>query len=424
MSRYLVDLRVALFQLNPQIGKLDQTIERSWRLVNNLKWKLDTQKHTIIKYPQLIVFPEFALTGYSFHSTNDINPYITTTENSKSFKFAQRVSNLFNCYTILGYPEEHISNETTNWYNSAMVVDPQGELIFNYRKSFLYDTEYEWDCKENPNGFQKFPLTFEKCATTLDSPIADTSTPQDITLNASIGICMDLNPYKFEAPFNKFEFASFNLENDIDLIICPMAWLHSQSVTSQDKDQKDINKKHTTIGENLHKEKLPPYGSQDNFQYDLDNNNNTERVAKDNESINSEYTEMDKPDMNNVNYWLLRFLPFLNLSVRKSWYRELASIDTFLDASHSYIGMSLDKWWEFANKNAVVLISNRCGVEDNETIFAGSSGIFKFNGKPERMDGHYEKNLDSMNESVELLGNLGKGLEGVLMRDIQFEIEK
>lgn len=53
-----------------------------------------------------------------------------------------------------------------------------------------------WDCEENPEGFQTFPMDFSKCAKLSN----EDSYNRDVTLKASIGICMDLSPYKFMAP--------------------------------------------------------------------------------------------------------------------------------------------------------------------------------------------------------------------------------
>lgn len=53
-------------------------------------------------------------------------------------------------------------------------------------------------------------------------------------------------------------------------------------------------------------------------------------------------------------------------------------------------------------------------------MYAGSSGFLKFNGQY----GNEEEILNSSNRSVELLGNLGKGYEGVIVRDVSFEIER
>ena len=39
-----------------------------------------------------------------------------------------------------------------------------------------------------------------------------------------IGICMDLNPYEFTAPFEKMEFSTFCKENDVDCIVFLTNW--------------------------------------------------------------------------------------------------------------------------------------------------------------------------------------------------------
>ena len=180
------------------------------------------------------MFPEFALTGYNFHSRDHILPYATAPDVGQSFKMAQEVSRLFNCYTVIGYPERFENGTKPLLYNSAAVTGPTGELVFNYRKSFLYYTDDDWGCKENPKGFQTFPLHLKQRATDKNGNL------QDITLKTSIGICMDLSPYKFTAPFHDYEFATYNVDQGTELIICPMAWLHSSSVT---KDEGKLSKR-------------------------------------------------------------------------------------------------------------------------------------------------------------------------------------
>lgn len=39
---------------------------------------------------------------------------------------------------------------------------------------------------------------------------------------------MDLNPYKFLTPFDKYEFANHVVNSQADLVILPMAWLSTQ----------------------------------------------------------------------------------------------------------------------------------------------------------------------------------------------------
>ncbi|SMN19360.1 similar to Saccharomyces cerevisiae YJR062C NTA1 Amidase [Maudiozyma saulgeensis] len=427
-NKILVDLSIAAVQLNPQIGKVNETITRAKMLLNQFKTKLEKREGN--KNVDMIVFPEFALTGYNFLSRDHILPYTHTTKESPSFKFAQNVSKMFNCYTVIGYPESETESKKV-LYNSAAVVSPQGELIFNYRKSFLYFTEDNWGCSENPKQFQNFPLTFKKKGKKLKDMSGDAI---DVTLNTSIGICMDLSPYKFEAPFNDCEFASFNLDRKVELIICPMAWLHSSSITKQDyelneRSNQDIPKKLNDIEENLKSQGLSIIGSQSDFQLDLDNNNKTDPVASGSLDVDHTYNKLSKPDMSNVNYWLLRFLPFLQLNVRKYWASRGSMSDIFEDLGRpSYMGVSKNTYWAFSNRNSIMINANRCGVESGDTLFAGSSGIYKFNGRDDfnmaELAKDDNKRLDSTNPSVELYGNLGKGKEGIIMRDVQFEIER
>ena len=428
-NKILVDLTIAAVQLNPQIGKINETISRAKLLLNTFKTKLDT--HVPKKKLDLIVFPEFALTGYNFISRDHILPYTHTTKNSPSFKFAQNVSKMFDCYTVIGYPEcETESKETL--YNSAVVVSPKGDLVFNYRKSFLYYTEDDWNCSENPKQFQNFPLSFPEKGKVVTEPDSE---PIDVTLNTSIGICMDLSPYKFEAPFNDCEFASYNIDKKTELIICPMAWLHSSSITKNDYEvdernsTNDISDKLAEIKTNLEEQGLSIIGSQGDFQIDLDNNHVTERIAMKSPEIEHEYNKLDKPDMSNINYWILRFMPFLHLNVRRYWAERGILWDMFDEIGEaSYMGACRAKSWNFANKNAILVIANRCGVESGNTLFAGSSGMYRFNGRDDfginELTKDDNRRLDSTNPSVDLYGSLGKGKEGVIMRTVQFEVER
>lgn len=397
-SKLTVGLRIAVIQLNPQIGQVASNINRAWSLIHRIKESSQGRP------PDLVVFPEFALVGYNFHSRDHILPYATAPKDGQSFKLAQEVSRLFKCHTVIGYPERYNNGTTAKLYNSAAVTDPDGELVFNYRKSFLYYTDEDWGCQENPEGFQTFPLHFKQRAVDANG------NPQDVTLKTSIGICMDLSPYKFTAPFHDYEFATYNLNEGTELIVCPMAWLHSSSVT---KDAgSSAPEKLQAIKDATAAQNIPTYGSQGQYQVDFDNSHQTQRTSRE---LSSTYSDLESPDMSNVNYWILRFLPFLALRQRESWLWRLQ-----VAARTSYMGASSAQPWKFEDKNAVVVFANRCGIEDANTVYAGSSGVIKFNGRLARE----ERELDSTNKSVELLGNLGKGLEGVLIRDVEFKVAR
>lgn len=59
----------------------------------------------------------------------------------------------------------------------------------------------------------------------------------------SFGICMDINPYKFEAPFDKWEFASRVLDAKSQLVILSMAWTSMLSAEELEdlKDRPDMD---------------------------------------------------------------------------------------------------------------------------------------------------------------------------------------
>lgn len=128
----------------------------------------------------------------------------------------------YNCVVTAGYPEK--VDITPKWpaspeyYNSAITVNKEGETIANYRKSFLYYTDETW-ALEGPDGF-------------YDGAIEGLG-------NVAMGICMDLNPYKFEAPWNAWEFAYHILHRSANLVVLSMAWLTREDARSYSRSPKE-----------------------------------------------------------------------------------------------------------------------------------------------------------------------------------------
>lgn len=94
------------------------------------------------------------------------------------------------------------------------MVDEQGAVIHNYRKCFLFFTDDTWASEGNvERGFKQ--LSFP----------SRTGAGEEDSVATSFGICMDINPYKFEAPFTDYEFASRVLGSKSQLVILSMAWV-------------------------------------------------------------------------------------------------------------------------------------------------------------------------------------------------------
>jgi protein N-terminal amidase len=110
----------------------------------------------------------------------------------------------------VGYPEiekDSQNPDQATCYNSLLIVDETGEVIHNYRKSFLYYTDETWAAEgQVERGYKELEIQEKQVAT-------------------SFGICMDINPYKFEAPYTKWEFATRVLDSQSQLVILSMAWL-------------------------------------------------------------------------------------------------------------------------------------------------------------------------------------------------------
>jgi protein N-terminal amidase len=62
----------------------------------------------------------------------------------------------YDCTVVVGYPEKvDVSAKwpaSPEYYNSALVVNGDGDTIANYRKSFLYYTDETW-ALEGEDGF-------------------------------------------------------------------------------------------------------------------------------------------------------------------------------------------------------------------------------------------------------------------------------
>ena len=79
------------------------------------------------------------------------------------------------------------------------VINDQGQLVLNYSKHFLYETDKLF-CRPGP-GFKTVEVT----------------TRQGRVLKVGVGICMDINPYEF-LDYSLFELATFFKEKDVDFV--------------------------------------------------------------------------------------------------------------------------------------------------------------------------------------------------------------
>lgn len=167
-------------------------------------------------------------TGYNFPSLSAIKPYLEPVGQGPSGIWAKETARRIGCKVCVGYPEvvaeNTEDNEKETYYNSLLVVDGTGEVLVNYRKSFLYYTDETWALEGDlKRGFARLPF---------EASMGGGSGNGDNALATTFGICMDINPYRFEAPWTAWEFANRIIDSKSQLVIVSMAWL-----THSDREQ-------------------------------------------------------------------------------------------------------------------------------------------------------------------------------------------
>ena len=118
----------------------------------------------------LVVCPEMALSGYIFDDAEDIRPHCEA-QDGRTFSALAPVAAAHGCWIVCGYPE--VAGDQL--FNSALVIDRTGALVFNYRKTLLFEEDERW-AVAGDSGYRTF----------------DTGAGR-----FGIGICMDLNDDRF-----------------------------------------------------------------------------------------------------------------------------------------------------------------------------------------------------------------------------------
>ncbi|BFZ59339.1 hypothetical protein YB2330_000347 [Saitoella coloradoensis] len=231
-------LRIAILQFAPILGQLQRNITHATRLLeSHFPTQSASSSSSTRRNPDILILPELAFTGYNFPTPDDIKPFLEPTAAGATTTWAKGVARRWGMHVLAGYPE--LCSLTGTVYNSAVFMNPQGEVIANYRKHFLYSTDERWGASEGP-GFWKGWI----------------GSLGEKGRKVALGICMDLNPHKFEADFEEYEFARHVLRADtsnaeegeqggegvgVDLVLIPMAWLrhprHPVDAQSADPDQ-------------------------------------------------------------------------------------------------------------------------------------------------------------------------------------------
>ncbi|TPX35446.1 hypothetical protein SmJEL517_g02183 [Synchytrium microbalum] len=142
-----------------------------------------------------------AFTGYMFESQQDISSVLS--KEADTVAWGKGISQRLNCCVQVGLPRKI----GENLYNSICFVQPDVGTVVFYDKHFLYEQDEYWATEGK--GFKSMPIQ------SLEQK------------RVGFGICMDVNPKKFEAPWDAYEFANFMASENAQLLSLSMAWLYS-----------------------------------------------------------------------------------------------------------------------------------------------------------------------------------------------------
>ncbi|TDH72560.1 hypothetical protein CCR75_003676 [Bremia lactucae] len=188
-------MQVAIVQYDPQLGQ----VERNMQHVNEMVASLCKEDSIDVLMLSEVAKTSMAFTGYVFKTKADVTAMAEMAGKGRTFWWCRRQARRLRCIVTCGYVEK----EGELLYNSMLVVSPDGELMCNPRKKFLYETDKSWA-----------------------TPGDDFLTWHCPWLNKviSFGICMDINPNDFKSPFCAFEFGTNVVEKQSDLVLFACAW--------------------------------------------------------------------------------------------------------------------------------------------------------------------------------------------------------
>lgn len=200
------NLNVILIQFTPTPRDLNANISKIENILSKYKKedKID-----------IILFPEMALTGYIFDNKEDISLYLEEYNNGQTFDFCSKLSKKFECFVFCGYPEKTKQN---TYYNSCMITNRSGEALQSYRKHFLYEMDKTW------------------CIEGEDFGYLEIEDREGNIVKLGIGICMDLNPWEFKAPWEDMEFSTHCYNKDVDFILFLTNWLDNEPEKKSKKE--------------------------------------------------------------------------------------------------------------------------------------------------------------------------------------------
>lgn len=139
MERYIA----CALQFEPAWGEKERNLERLATLI----------AEAARQGARLVVAPEMATTGYIFSSPGEIASLVEPVPGPTTAVLGE-LAREHGIYLVLGLPE--VDAATGFFYNTAVLINPQGEVVGRYRKTHAFPPDTRW-AVDGDLGFPVFP---------------------------------------------------------------------------------------------------------------------------------------------------------------------------------------------------------------------------------------------------------------------------
>ncbi len=143
-------MKTGYLQFKPELGKPKRNTEKVESFISEESF-------------DLLVIPELANSGYLFHEKEELINVSENPDTGKYCKMLKRMSKEKNAYIVSGFCESSTEEEGKVYYNSSILVYPDGEFRI-YRKTHLFYDEKKI-FKPGNTGFWVYDIYSEKFGT-------------------------------------------------------------------------------------------------------------------------------------------------------------------------------------------------------------------------------------------------------------------
>ena len=220
------------------LGDRTKSFEKCLRMLDeHEQMMLSSSSSSVVAPLSIIQFPEMCFTGYTFDSREEIEPLVEWDEEEEeeeavTRQFLSSVAKRFNCLASAGYVRGIRDAGEKLYYNAVQIVDEAGRVILRANKHHLYCIDETWADEDIESGFTSLELVLKargigNTNSSRSSRSSRSSKVEEYRIKTTVGICMDINPYKFEAPWGAFEFAKTIEKASSSLVLFASAWTNA-----------------------------------------------------------------------------------------------------------------------------------------------------------------------------------------------------